>query len=444
MNSTASISGDTFRYSIIEITVNSLDMKGLLKIPLSIFRAFYVLLCSLFFLCSCKPVNAVYDSHFTDDGQLRVDSSKVEFHSEYPNGIAFLLETSGSMNGYLRANKPTEFKRDVWAVVSNFGNPGVFVFADGGNDIRHIDGPTFQNRMNSGAFVSHSSTLVPSMMSTILDQIDFSKGNVAVLISDMKYSPVGKKAMAALLMEYSTDILNIAAKHNELAYCLIGAYSNYFSSHGEVEKSPYYYLLIGVDKYLPEIRNSIITLIGSSFIEDVEVGFNYMTPKYSFGVPENAIQLVLNVNEPQPCFVGAIDTCKIVLNLDISDCRSKIANEDVLRDCFSVKSTYGSSVKIVGISVSDDRHFKKSFKRKAVASVEILVYDMFTDADVLEWSLSYPDKVFNEDFVRIISVQNENDLSGSFSLNSFIKGLFAAEQNHWDETPNYILVSKNQ
>ena len=407
---------------------------------------------AVFAVWSCKPVNAVYDSHFDEDGHLLPDSSKVEFKPELPKGVLFFMETSGSMNGFLRANKPTDFKHDVWSIVSNFGNPGVFLFNNHGKSVGAVDlvdGQAFQQSMSSGQFVSSNSTMVTAMFEAVLDAVDFDSGGVAVLISDMKYSPVGNAAMPVLLKLYSTDIRNIVGRHQGLAYSLIGAYSEYLDGHGNVsqQRSPYYYLIVGKDRYIPEIRNDIITLLGENYIEDVEVGFDYKTPSYEFGVPEGAIQLDDGeLGDREPSFVGMdSDICRVVLKLDLSSFRWKIADESVLRDCLEVSSVYGAKVTVGDIRLDVTNHKDKKLLRNAVASVDIVISDMLTDADVIQWKLSYPDKFFSEQFIDIISnASDENDLSRSFSLNDFIAGLFAAEQNHWDETPNYILVSKNQ
>jgi hypothetical protein len=38
----------------------------------------------------------------------------------------------------------------------------------------------------------------------------------------------------------------------------------------------------------------------------------------------------------------------------------------------------------------------------------------------------------------------EADYTGSFSVDRFVAGVFNAVQNHWDETPNRILISKTK
>ena len=74
---------------------------------------------SLFFSCSGN-VNAVYDSHFTEDGYLIKDSANAvpAFTVQDPTNLKVYVEVSGSMNGFFRANQPTQFKTDVWRILS--------------------------------------------------------------------------------------------------------------------------------------------------------------------------------------------------------------------------------------------------------------------------------------------------------------------------------------
>jgi hypothetical protein len=110
--------------------------------------------------------------------------------------------------------------------------------------------------MNTGAFVSNSSTQVPKMLESIYNDFDPKAGEVAILISDMKYSPVGSKAPKVLLEQYSTDISSKIGNYH-YPVCLISATSNYLDKSGtEIEtESPYYYFLIGPAECLAYLRN---------------------------------------------------------------------------------------------------------------------------------------------------------------------------------------------
>lgn len=415
-------------------------MKSLLSlVPVAVIAS----LCCI----SCfSRINSVNDSHFDESGHC-LDSLGDTFQAVMPSSLNFYVEVSGSMNGFFRANRPTAFKTDVWSIVSNFGSPGVSILSNTGTKATKYSGDQFRALMNSGGFISTASTQVPDMLETILSGLDYENGAVAVLISDMKYSPVGKKAMDVLLNQYSTDIRNIVGKYDGVAYSLIGAYSEYLNARGTVvcEKSPYYYLVIGKDVCVAEIRNCIATIIsdGKNYLDNIETGFDYKRPAFAFGVPDNLIQF-----DDEPTFYNYdksySDTCTVRLNIDLSDYRWLIASdENVLRECLKVKSTYGSNTEIGKINIVTDNHYNKRFERKAVALVELKLWNMPMDADVIEWYLDHPEFSMTDTFVKIQNAPAENDLSGSFSLANFIQGLFKAVQNEWDKVPNRILISKS-
>lgn len=165
---------------------------------------------------------------------------------------------------------------------------------------------------------------------------------------------------------------------------------------------------------------------------------------YSFGIPKNALQL-----GTEPTFIGYdvdfSDTCTVKLKLDLSDYRWTIADESVLRNLLNVKAIYGSNVSVGDIKVEVDNHYQKEFLRKATAIFDLKVYDMYAaKSDVIEWSLNHPEYQESQWFSNIISSNSERDLSGSFSMDKFIGGCFNAIQNHWDSTPNKILISKSK
>ena len=73
----------------------------------------------------------------------------------------------------------------------------------------------------------------------------------------------------------------------------------------------------------------------------------------------------------------------------------------------------------------------------------IELYNVALDDEVVEWS--FTNKPFDGRYViafnNMISVQQENDLSGSFSFNKFLEGCFNARLNTFDDEPIRILVS---
>lgn len=410
--------------------------------PLSSVASMAAFIASLCFVSCSSRINTINDPHFEENG-IYLDSLGAPFQAIMPTSLDFYVEVSGSMNGFFRANKVTAFKTDVWAIVSYFGSPGVSVLSNTGTQATKYTGDQFRSRMNSGGFVSTTETQVPAMLENILSKLDYDNGAVAVLISDMKYSPVGNRALPVLLQQYATDIRNIVGKYPGSAYSLVGAYSEFIDARGNVacEKSPYYYLIIGKDVCVAEVRNCITTILSDrdNYLDNIETGFDYKRPAYGFGVPDNVIQL-----DNEPTFynydVSYSDTCKVVLNLDLSDFRWRIASdEDVLRECIKVKAAYGSEIEVGKIAININNHNQK---RLAIASVELKLWNMPMDADVIEWTLEHPENTVTDTFIQIQNAAAEADLTGSFSLANFIHGVQAV-QNHWNQEPNRILISKS-
>lgn len=416
-------------------------------------------MCSLFpprclaalvaFLCfvSCShSINSIADPHFDKNGAC-LDSLQETFIAIPPAKVDFYVESSGSMNGFFRRNRATEFKGDVWSIVSAFGSSDIFVLSNDGTHVASYPEAQFRTMMNTGSFVSNASTKVPKMIETILERTDFAGGAVAILISDMKYSPVGDRAVIPLTAQYKTDISNVVRKYNGLAYSVICAYSDYLGSNGMTacDKSPYYYVVIGLDQRVAYARNDIITLLDDNgrFVEDVEMGFDYRSPSYALSQVENAIRLpeepTLYAFNPH-----SSDTCSFTLDIDLSGFRWAIADEVILKENLKIRAVYGSSVELGEVRVLTDNHYNKELKRLAVASVRVKVTDMLLDNEVLEWHLDHPEYLRSREFETIINCPEESNLTGSFSMNQFVEGLFAASQNRWDREPRRILISKHQ
>ena len=94
---------------------------------------------SLCFVSCSSPINTINDSHFDENG-IYLDSLGATFQAIMPTSLDFYVEVSGSMNGFFRANKATAFKTDVWAIVSNFGSPGVSVLSNTGTQATKYTG----------------------------------------------------------------------------------------------------------------------------------------------------------------------------------------------------------------------------------------------------------------------------------------------------------------
>ena len=399
---------------------------------------------------SGSEVNTNMDGHFTKDGYLLTDTTDVAFKRSLPSALKFFVEVSGSMNGFFRANKPTQFKSDVWNVLNSFSAlaPNVTILTNDGSKGATLPLNDFRTNMNTGTFVSSASTKVPLMLQTIIDYLDTESDEVAVLISDMKYSPVGAAAPSVLMSQYTTDINGIIGRFGN-AISVIGATSNYLDKEGNEisDRSPYYFVILGNQENVAEIRNYISLLLNkrSHLVDNIESGFNYGHPEYSFGISNKCFQL-----DKEPTFLGYeeaddVDTCTIKLKVPLENYRWIMADEDVFRDAFKVKPLYGSSVNvgIINIDVKDITGTDKQLNRQATATIDLKIFNMPTDSEVLEWNLELPVTnyaLFNEFFEE---ADDENDPNKSYSVLDFLTGVFQGGVVTHDMKPNYILISKN-
>lgn len=398
---------------------------------------------------SCRwDIDTVGDSHFNTDGTLADSVDTISLKPSAPEKIKFYVEVSGSMNGFFRANKVTDFKKDVWQIMSYYSAlaPEITILTNDGSAGNSYPLSQFQNLMNTGAFESSASTRVPLMLESIFNNLDTEKGEVAVLISDMKYSPVGLAAPEVLLSQYSTDISEKLGKRKK-AVCLIGAISDYLDKKGNVmtDKSPYYFFVIGNGEHVAFMRNGISTMLENNnrFIDNIESGFDYGVPTCAFGIPENCWQM----NETDPTFVGfdesANDTCTIKMEVHLEGYRWIVASEQYFKKAFKVKALYGSNVEVGKVEFDIKNITNKELVRTATAIAEIKVFDMAMDSEILEWSLELPDTditLFKPYFDGSVS---EDDPTKSYSVADFVKGIFYGGIVNKTLKSNYILISKN-
>ena len=256
----------------------------------------------------CGGLNTLKDPHFTEEGTLikKPSFAKLDYNSD----IHFYIESSGSMNGFFRAGQPTSFKQDVYEIMSYYSpvTKDVNIMTNSGGVAGQLSLGQFQTAMNTGALECNASTQVPVMLRNIVSRLK--KNDVAVLISDMKYSPVGSAAPAVLLTQYAAEVARIAG-NSKKAYSLICAISDYINKEGRVvtNESPYYYLVIGEQDKVSAVRNGIAIMLQRQkrFVDNLETGYKYASCPYDFGVPKNVVRL-----EKQPTFYGygeAVDEC---------------------------------------------------------------------------------------------------------------------------------------
>ncbi|MBR5911791.1 MAG: hypothetical protein IKZ55_07375 [Bacteroidales bacterium] len=407
---------------------------------------FVILGFAVFTSCS-SDINSNYDPHFTEDGYRIINDSTV---TPAPlTQVKFFVEVSGSMNGFFRANQPTDFKKDVWQILSYFSPlapEGVTILTNNGDEENTYDLSKFQTMMNTGAFVSSASTKVPLMLQTIVSKLDADHGEVAVLISDMKYSPVGAAAPKVLLTQYSTDVSKIFGQY-EKAISLVCATSNYLDKKGNsvCDVSPYYFLIIGNETCVAEMRDGISTLLNNNhrFVDNIESGFNYGRIKESFGIPKNCFQMDLQ----EPTFVAyeeadTYDTCNIYLKVDLTPYRWIMTDKDYFTRAFKAKTLYGSTLVVDDVNIDVQNITDRQLKRTAVATVRLKVFNMPTDSDVIEWTMELPDGDYTL-FGPFCGATTEEDVSKSYSIEDFLVGMFYGGVVNSTLEPNYILVSKN-
>lgn len=409
----------------------------------------FILIIGVFvlFLSSCD-INPVDKKHFTEDGQLLSDSSAEKvFELLPPQKIKYYVEVSGSMNGFFRPNKPTDFKADVWQIMSYFSSipSDITILTDSGNTGTKESLNSFKTKMNTGAFVSGASTQVPIMLKSIMEDFNPDEGEIAVLISDMKYDPVGAAAPDVLMTQYSSDVSEIIGKYNN-AVCLVGAISSYLDKTGVVltNNSPYYYVIIGKDEIVAYFRNSISTFLinNEHFIDNIESGFDYGMIDYSFGIPHNCWKM----DNSNSTFVGydpsESDTCTISLKVSLENYRWSTADSLNFTNGLKIKALYGSGVIVDNIEYEIKNITGKQLIRKATAIVYLKVFKMPMEADVIEWTLELPDLDITK-FTPYMDATSPNDINKTYSLERFIKGLFYGGVVNKTLKPNYILISKN-
>lgn len=390
----------------------------------------------------CDSLNTLNDPHFTEEGKLiqKPSFAKLDYNSD----IHFYIESSGSMNGFFRAGQPTSFKQDVYEILSYYSpvTKDVNIMTNSGGIAGQLSLVQFQTAMNTGALECNASTQVPVMLRNIVSRLK--KNDVAVLISDMKYSPVGSAAPKVLLTQYAAEVARIAGK-SQKAYSLVCATSNYINKEGSVvtNESPYYYLIVGEQDKVSAVRNGIAIMLQRQkrFVDNLEIGYKYASCPYDFGVPKNVVRL-----EKQPTFYGygeAVDECVIPLKLKLESYRWLMSNKEVLKQCFTCKPKYGSTVSVESLEVEECNNVNLELKRSVVATIKIKVSNMPSDMEVLEWNVDIPYAKHTTMEKFLDDSKGENDVTTSYSLTSFIRGIGQGGVVNYQPKPNYILISKN-
>lgn len=420
---------------------------------ISVFATLFVFAALLLISCCGRDVNSIADPNFDTDG-APLDTTIVLFTPKSPESAKLYIETSGSMNGFFRANKGNNFKRTVWSVFSGLApisRGAVYTMSNGGDIDTPVALGAFLHKMNAGTFVSNTSTHIPAMLHNIIANIDTTKNEVAILVSDMKYSPV-TATKAPELLQYQEQIRNVMGIHPDVSISFVCARSEFLASDGSIaeENSPYYFIIIGKSENVTSIRNDVARWCEgtNSYVESGDMAMKYHTPTYTI---ENVSNGILSTEYPQNLITtfdpGVSDTCSFIIRVNMTGYPWSAVNANALKDCLKANTVYGSNIDVQllaeGAHLVDDHAYKREFQRRSYADYLIKVYDVVLDDEVVEWTFTNKpfDGLYLMDFNKIIIAQDENDLTGSFSFNKFIEGCFNARLNTFDETPVRILVS---
>lgn len=394
---------------------------------------------------ACRgTVNTTGSKFFSEDGKS-LEKPKT-FVSSKPKEVKFYVEVSGSMNGFFRSNQATKFKNDVWSVVTDFvpSDGEVNVFAEQNAAAAKVPVNAFRDGMNKGAFVSGSSTDVPDMLSRMLDSVDVKSSEVGVLISDMKYDPVGNSALKVLLSQYSTDIRNIMTRHANVAVCLIAATSEYLGKNGEelATDSPYYYLVVGNKANVVFMRNFIASLLKDkgTFVDEIEWGIDYLAPSVKVGDEDYLTEI-----EKDKSYGDFDDECTVTLDIDITNYPWAFENRKYLAEHLTVSSAEGTEAAINAKDIKYDISYDdgKQLKRTAIAKVPVRIWNMYEDSDVFEITLNCPEtQEPNNGFCRYLGSEDVNDVAKTFSMEGLLGGFYSSMPRFKNPYPVHILVSK--
>lgn len=421
-----------------------MNMSKRIFSPIAIVASFATLL-----FVSCDDINCLPDSHFTADGELKKEflpDSSIE--NEQAGKVKFFIEASGSMNGLYRPQCSTEFRDDVYQIVCYYTPQSEKVYTlctDNGKSGFALSLDQFATAIKQQGFPSMSTTSITDMIESVIAQIDTTRNEVGVLVSDMKFDPTGKDNIDFQLGMYTTKISHITSTTG-LAFSLIGATSKYYDKKGNIicNESPYYYLVIGKSANVAKVRDGISTMLAQNgnYVDNIETGMRFGGPNYTLSKKRNCLP------HGHYGFIGYSDDapCLLSVNLELNKYRWCIAEPENVKKALDIKMLHGSTLNIDSITIdSVFVNSKKELNRSMIAKVYLKIDNMPNDVDVVEWSFD-PCKLDTdfEYFKPFCGAQNWTEFDKTFSLEHFIKGMFrGANLSNCSTKKNYILISKH-
>lgn len=414
---------------------------------------------AIFSICSCHSINEIGNESFTDDGVLKAEVIDRFYTAEPADKVQLYVETSGSMNGLFRAQRSNAFKTDMSAFLLKVPNiVGVKAFTDGSTNTKPYSANSFRQNMNDGSFVSSKNTEVPQMLRVILDDLKNGECDVAVFVSDMKYSPKGGSATA--MDQYALEIETMFSAHKEYSVCVIGFESEFIAANGKTacEFFPYYMLIIGEGPKVSYVRNLVLSELERNGHLQGSIDFNqsYGCPYYSVlpihgasgGLRPNPNELMAS---DEGMFHSLLGYSMLPDTEFIVAIREQHLPWDVYKNLdassFEVKSTVtGMSIPFEvleeepGMVSSEDAMVKKCVQPSHFIKVQ--PKDKLFGTDVISIRLN-EQKADASWIQKYYGAQREEELDKTFSMDRFIEGLNNAyrKEGKLQEEPMLVLIS---
>ena len=418
----------------------------------------------------CSNCDRIPIEPFDSQGIISETYVNSFFKAEQPDSVKFYIESSGSMNGLFRRNLGTSFKYDVSSLVLHpeLMNriKSVALFGRNTEIINEYDPKTFRKKMNNGEFVSQASTVVPKMLEKIIEDINNSVCDVAVFISDMKYSPIGKDSKVNI-SQYSIDVKEQFAHLRNKSVSIISSETNYLAADGkEITKSfPYYYVVIGVPEKVVWMRNLLDNTLSEpndffpeKTISYKDFGIKYGCPSYS-ALPDLAIGMIRNNEEYGKDFLNqnlcfsfndfdsSMQPAEVVLAINYSYLPSEGINFFSSSD-FEVNSFWGTSNASLEVLPED---YSTNINKSYIEQVSPNIY--------VKLKISSLDENYKYDVINVLlkrknincnpmekyyGAKLESELEKTLSIDGFINGLKSiyGETNSFQTEPIVIHITK--
>lgn len=426
---------------------------------------FSSLLFAVLTITSCRhSVNSVGHPSFNKDGILSSEVSDAFFSGKQASKIGLYVEASGSMNGLYRPNKPSAFKRCMSAILLDYGSEikNVYTFTDGNANTKTYSVTEFRNSMNAGGLVSARSTEVPTMLERVINDVNSNVCDVALFVSDMKYSPSGNGATA--MDQYALSVAQLFKSHSNLVVSVIGLESEYFSPNGRIATGdfPYYIIIVGDKEHASYMRTMLLQTLdkapncGACVKGCIDFNAVYGCPVYSVLPTSGATSLHQNMNELLPgdrfySFTGYLPDNDLAKGEFILAIRYQHIPYPVLKqlgdDSFSI-SSYTNGATVSCSLINSQPSLSNMYDKDVVEYVhpstflKITIDSMLFVPDVLNITLNEP--VPDTSWItKYYGATRESDLEHTLSIDKFISGLRSAypQTANYQDAPMMVLIS---